>query len=59
MELLLSVVEQDPIVPDIVPVLLLGHQEDHQEDVVRLVELDVLLEPEEVEEFGTLMVLVD
>ena len=34
-------------------------QEDHQEDVVRLVELDVLLEPEEVEEFGTLIVLVD
>ena len=34
-------------------------QEDRQEDVVRLVELDVLLEPEEVEEFGTLIVLVD
>ena len=34
-------------------------QEDHQEDVVRLVELDVLLEPEGVEEFGTLIVLVD
>ena len=58
MELLLSVVDQDPIVLDIVQDLR-GRQEDHQEDVVRLVELDVLLEPEEVEEFGTLIVLVD
>ena len=58
MELLLSVVEQDPIVPDIAQDLR-GRQEDHQEDVVRLVELDVSLEPEGVEEFGTLIVLVD
>tara|TARA_A100001515_G_scaffold20355_1_gene15186 strand:- start:255 stop:431 length:177 start_codon:yes stop_codon:yes gene_type:complete len=58
MELLLSVVGQVP--PVLVIVLALsGRQEDHQEDVVRLVELDVLLEPEEVEEFGTLIVLVD
>ena len=58
MELLLSVVDQVP--PVLVIVLALrDRQEDHQEDVVRLVELDVLLEPEEVEEFGTLIVLVD
>ena len=58
MELLLSVVGKVPTVLDIV-LALSGRQEDHQEDVVRLVELDVLLEPEEVEEFGTLIVLVD
>ena len=58
MELLLSVVDQVP--PVLVIVLALrDRQEDHQEDVVRLVELDASLEPEGVEEFGTLIVLVD
>ena len=58
MELLLSVVDQVPPVL-VIALALRDRQEDHQEDVVRLVELDVLLEPEGGEEFGTLTAMVD